>query len=65
MPENEDEAAALYRTVLAERRVLVVLDDARCAEQVRPLLPASPACLAVVTSRDPLTGLVAYSQDLV
>jgi DNA-binding SARP family transcriptional activator len=59
VPDNEDEAAAVYRTVLANRRVLVVLDDAGSAEQVRPLLPASPACVAVITSRDPLTGLVA------
>ena len=59
VPSDVDEAAALYRTLLAERRVLVVLDNAASAEQVRPLLPGSPASLALVTSREALTGLVA------
>lgn len=59
MPDRTDSLAGLYRSLLAGRRLLVVLDDAADTEQVRPLLPASPGCLTLVTSRHGLPGLIA------
>jgi hypothetical protein len=59
IPASVQAQAGLYRSLLAHRRVLVVLDNARDADQVRPLLPASSSCLVVITSRNQLTGLIA------
>ncbi|MFG3517055.1 AfsR/SARP family transcriptional regulator [Streptomyces bobili] len=59
MPAGAAALTGLYRTLLAGRRVLVVLDDAAGTEQLRPLLPAAPGCLALVTSRHALPGLIA------
>ncbi|MEU4690457.1 BTAD domain-containing putative transcriptional regulator [Actinoplanes sp. NPDC023714] len=58
IPASFDDQVALYRSVLAGRRVLVVLDNVRDADHARPLLPGPPGSAAIVTSRNPLTGLV-------
>jgi DNA-binding SARP family transcriptional activator/tetratricopeptide (TPR) repeat protein len=59
IPAEPDERAARYRTLLAGRKMLVVLDNAGSVEQVRLLLPGTAACMTIVTSRDSLPGLVA------
>ncbi len=59
MPETVDERSARFRSLIAHRRLLILLDDARSAAQVRPLLAGTPNCAVIVTSRSRLVGLEA------
>jgi tetratricopeptide (TPR) repeat protein len=59
IPIGQDAQAALFRSEIAQRRVLIVLDNVNNVEQVRPLLPGNPTCFVLITSRNRLSGLVA------
>jgi tetratricopeptide (TPR) repeat protein/transcriptional regulator with XRE-family HTH domain len=59
VPASTDAQAGLYRSLLADRRMLILLDNAGDEQQVRPLLPASPASLVIITSRNQFGGLAA------
>jgi hypothetical protein len=58
LPKSVDARAKHFRSLVAGRRMLVVLDNANSAEQVRPLLPGVSSCLVLITSRDNLGGLI-------
>jgi tetratricopeptide (TPR) repeat protein/transcriptional regulator with XRE-family HTH domain len=64
VPAGLDQQAALYRSLLADKQMLVLLDNARDEQQLRPLLPAGPGCLVIVTSRRQLSGLAAAQAAL-
>ncbi|MET8172257.1 AfsR/SARP family transcriptional regulator [Streptomyces clavifer] len=59
IPEDTADRSTLFRSLLADRQVLLVLDNARDEQQVRPLLPAGAGCLTLITSRNQLPGLIA------
>lgn len=64
VPAQPERRETMFRSLLADRRMLIVLDNAADSAQVRPLLPATSGCLVVVTSRDDLSGLVSQQGAL-
>ena len=64
IPAGFEPQVALYRSRTAERRIIVVLDNVRDADQARPLLPGGPGCGAIVTSRDQLSALIVHEAAL-
>ncbi|MBB5907614.1 ATP-binding protein [Actinoalloteichus hymeniacidonis] len=64
IPEDTDDRAGLYRSLLQDRRVLLVLDNVADEAQIRPLLPNGPGCLVILTSRRVLSGLESVHRQL-
>ncbi|WP_245572435.1 ATP-binding protein [Actinokineospora enzanensis] len=62
LPTGVEERAGLYRALLRDRRILLVLDNAADEAQVRPLIPSTPGCLVLITSRRVLSGLEAVAR---
>jgi tetratricopeptide (TPR) repeat protein len=65
IPSDTEAQAALYRTLLSEKKILLLLDNARNVDHVRPLLPGSPTAKVLITSRDNLVGLVPMGARLI